>query len=166
MKGNLYLTGMMGCGKTSIGRKAAKKIGKRFWDIDVCIEKEAGSTITQIFEALGESGFRKMETDMLRRIAGEEQDAVISCGGGIVLADENIRMMKQSGAIVYIERDMEEIEEKVDIENRPALQGDRENIKKIFESRKQRYEESCDYKILNDDSIEKAVDSLIALLEQ
>lgn len=163
--GNVYLTGMMGCGKTAIGRKAAKKTERRFWDIDARIEKEAGSTITRIFEELGESGFRKMETDMLRRIAKEETNAIISCGGGIVLSDENIRLMKSSGTIVYIERDIAVIAGKVDIKNRPVLQRDRDNIKKVFESRKQRYESSCDHKLLNDATIEKAVDSLIALLK-
>ncbi len=165
MMGNIYLTGMMGCGKTAIGRKTARKTGRKFLDIDACIEKETGSTITHIFETLGEAAFRKMETGMLRRIAVKEKDAIVSCGGGIILSDENIALMKQSGVIIYIERDIEEIAGSVSIKNRPVLRQDRDNIKRVFESRRRRYESSCDSSIRNNASIEEAADLLIAQLK-
>lgn len=163
--GNIYLTGMMGCGKSAVGQAVAQKTKRKFFDIDACIERDEENEIPRIFEEQGESVFRRMETDMLRRIAQSEDNAIVSCGGGIVLADENIRLMRESGVIVYIERDIEEIAGRVDIKNRPVLKDDKSNIEKVFKERQARYESTCHYRILNDKKIGDAADSLITLLQ-
>ena len=163
--GNIYLTGMMGCGKSAVGRAVAQKTKRKFFDIDACIERDEEKEISRIFEEQGESVFRRMETDMLRRIVQSEDNAIVSCGGGIVLADENIRLMCESGVIVYIERDIEEIAGQVDIKNRPVLKDDKSNIEKVFKERRARYESTCHYRICNDKEIGDAADSLITLLQ-
>ena len=90
---NLVLIGMPGCGKSTIGKKTAKEIGKTFVDLDKEIEKEAKMTIPEIFERYGESRFREIEQEVCARIA-KEHGQVISCGGGIIKNAENMEKLQ------------------------------------------------------------------------
>ena len=83
MKDNIVLIGIMGCGKSSLGKQLAKRLSKTFVDMDAVIEKEAGMTITQMFETFGEPYFRDKETELCRRLS-KQTGLVISTGGGIV----------------------------------------------------------------------------------
>ena len=96
-KNNLYLIGFMGTGKSPIGRIIARNRSEMiFCEMDDMIEKHEGKTISDIFAELGEAYFRQVETDVLKEIA-DMDNAIVSCGGGVPLKDENIEIMKQSG---------------------------------------------------------------------
>ena len=81
---NIYLIGMMGAGKTSIGRIVAREVHCRFADTDRIIEETSGMTVSEIFEAEGEEGFRRRETEVLRSLS-EKRNRIVSTGGGIVI---------------------------------------------------------------------------------
>ncbi|MXW12647.1 MAG: shikimate kinase [Synechococcus sp. SB0668_bin_13] len=97
---NLYLVGMMGCGKSSTGKVLARKLGYRWLDADQVLETAAGRPIPALFAQEGEEGFREMETDVLRQI-GQWHSCVVSTGGGVVIRPANWGIMRQ-GVVVWL----------------------------------------------------------------
>jgi len=98
---NLYLVGMMGAGKSSVGRPLAQALGYRFVDSDTVIEQAAGRSIDEIFAREGEAGFRELETAVLQRIAGWHS-LVVATGGGVVTRPVNWGHMHQ-GVVVWLD---------------------------------------------------------------
>lgn len=157
--------GMMGSGKSAIGRELAKKLRMEFADVDAWIEKRQGRKISAIFEEDGEALFRRIETDTLAQIARRKTGTVVSCGGGIVLADENVRMMRDTGTVVLVRRDIETIIRSVDTKKRPLLKDGAENARRIFRERAARYEACCDLCIENNGTIAQAAEQVISKLK-
>jgi len=105
---NIALIGMPGCGKSTVGRRLAQRMGRPFADIDALIEAAAGKRIPEIFADDGESKFRLLET----RILGEEANKngiVIATGGGVVTRPENLDLLRQNSLIVYLKRELDEL---------------------------------------------------------
>lgn len=100
-RNNIYLVGMMGAGKTTVGKKLAKTIGRQFVDLDQIIEKGTGVPIATIFEIEGEAGFRQRESQALAQLAAEGNQ-VVATGGGVVLNPVNRACMTGSGIVVYL----------------------------------------------------------------
>jgi shikimate kinase len=98
----VYLVGFMGSGKTAVGRILAKRLGRRFVDLDREIASSAGQSIAAIFAAEGEDGFRKRESRALRRAAGM-RSAVVATGGGAVLLRDNVSLMRRTGTVVHLQ---------------------------------------------------------------
>ncbi|MFM7653720.1 MAG: shikimate kinase [Vulcanococcus sp.] len=98
---NVYLVGMMGCGKSSAGQHLAGQLGYRFLDADSSIEAVAGRSIPEIFASDGEAGFRDLEAAVLNQIAGWHS-LVVATGGGVVLRPENWGQMRQ-GVVVWLD---------------------------------------------------------------
>ncbi len=98
----IFLLGLSGSGKSTVGRILAERLGKPLFDIDALIEKEHGKRIATIFAQQGEEHFRALETTMLTQIVSTEQSAVIATGGGIVVQRENLTLMRQHGVCVYL----------------------------------------------------------------
>jgi shikimate dehydrogenase len=105
---NIALIGMPGCGKSTVGRILAQKMGRPFADIDRQIEAAAGKKIPQIFAEDGEETFRQMET---RVLAGEakKSGAVLATGGGVVTRPENLDLLRQNSIIIYLKRDLNDL---------------------------------------------------------
>ena len=99
--GNIFLVGLMGAGKTSVGRLLARHFGKVFYDSDQEIERRTGVKIPIIFEIEGESGFRAREEQVLRELAALT-NIVLATGGGAVLREENRHALKRNGTVVYL----------------------------------------------------------------
>jgi len=99
--GNIFLVGLMGAGKTSVGRRLARRLGKAFYDCDEEIERATGVKIPVIFDIEGEAGFRAREAKMLEELA-LRSDIVLATGGGAVLAAENRRLLAENGVVVYL----------------------------------------------------------------
>lgn len=149
---NIYLIGFMGAGKTTVAKELVKRLDARLVEMDQQIEKEQGIAITEIFEKYGESHFRDLETEFLRRLATEEQ-LVVSCGGGSVLRDENAALMKEQGCIILLSATPETIYGRVkNSTNRPILNGNMnvEYIRDLMEKRRERYEAVADVCIKTD----------------
>ena len=99
--GNIYLVGMMGAGKTTIGKLLARRLSRSFVDSDQRIEERTGVKIPVIFEIEGEQGFRRRESQVLEELA-KEPDLVVATGGGIVLSESNRACLTRSGLVVYL----------------------------------------------------------------
>lgn len=100
-KGNIYLVGMMGAGKTSVGKLLANRLGKRFFDSDQQIERHTGVPISLIFEIEGEAGFRRREAEIIRELVALE-NIVLATGGGAVLHPETRQRLNRTGTVVYL----------------------------------------------------------------
>lgn len=138
---NLVFTGFMGSGKTAAGKIVAKKLGRSFYDTDEMIEKDSGFSIREIFEKSGEDIFRQIESKIIKKVS-EFDNAVISCGGGVVLNPENIENLRKNGIVINLYASPEEIFERVKRNTcRPLLQckNPLEKIKKLLEERKSAY---------------------------
>jgi shikimate kinase len=98
---HVFLIGFMGAGKSTVGRILAERLGLPFIDLDVLIAESAGRSIVEIFDAEGEQGFRDRESEALAALANSPS-SVIACGGGVVLADENRRLLRERGVVVYL----------------------------------------------------------------
>ena len=140
---NLYLTGMMGSGKTSIGKVLALYTGLKFVDVDDLIAEDAGMTIPQIFEKEGEEGFRARERAALEKTA-QTPNLIVATGGGAILREENVDIMHRAGLILFIDRPVEHILEDIDFSGRPMLREGAESVRKIHEARYPLYRQRCD----------------------
>lgn len=149
---NIFLIGFMGCGKSTIARRLSQKLGMEQVEMDEQIVQEQGMPITEIFEKYGEEHFRDIETDLVKRLQ-QKNGVIVSCGGGAVLREENRRIMKDSGAIIWLTADPETIFERVKHSmNRPVLNG-RMNVEYITELMEQRcncYEAAADFMVSTD----------------
>ena len=152
---NIVLIGMPSSGKTSIGKEISIISGREFIDTDEIVEERSGKTIPEIFEEQGEKGFRVLEREAVRE-ASEKSDAVIACGGGAVLDEENIKNLKRNGIIVFIERETEQLS----TEGRP-LSSSRERIKEMEKERMPLYKKYADYTIKNDTTPVAAAETIL-----
>ncbi|TAL23865.1 MAG: shikimate kinase [Nitrospirae bacterium] len=141
---NIVLTGFMGTGKTEVGKLVAQKLGYKLIDVDSEIEKEKKMKITEIFKECGEPGFRKIESDVIRRLS-DMDNAVIPAGGGAVLRQENMDNFRRKGVIVCLAASPETILKRTGNDStRPLLQVDdpMKKIKELLELRKPYYEKA------------------------
>jgi len=143
---NIFLIGPMGAGKTTIGRHLATLLHKQFVDVDHEIEKRTGVTIHVIFEIEGEVGFRQRESTLVAELS-RDQDIVLATGGGAVLLEENRKVLKERGTVVYLQADIETLVERTRRDrNRPLLQTDnpRGKIEELLRQREPIYREVAD----------------------
>lgn len=146
MKSNIYLVGMMGAGKTTVGRQLAKRLGWRFVDVDHEIEAHAGVSIPTIFEHEGEAGFRKRETATIDELS-RDNALVIATGGGAVMSPDNRARLSASGFVVYLNVPVHVLFERTRRDrNRPLLQVDnpRARIESLHALRDPLYREIAD----------------------
>lgn len=156
---NLYLTGFMGCGKSTVARAFHALYGMPVVEMDERIEKEAGMPIPEIFRQKGEEAFRQMETELLDSLQSEK-GAVVSCGGGVVLRPENVERMKRSGTVIWLKASPEVILERVSRnDNRPVLKGKKTlpDIQALLEERRPAYESAASLVIDTDGKSARAI---------
>ena len=159
---NLYLTGMMGCGKSTLGRLLDGR-GGQFVDLDAQIERFTGLSIPRIFEREGEAGFRRIESEVLNWFSGL-RGLVVSTGGGIVTVARNVEVMRNTGVVCFVKRDIEDILKNLDVKGRPMLRGKAENARELYRKRMPAYEASADIIFCGKGSPERDADDLLAQL--
>ncbi|HEU5112125.1 MAG TPA: shikimate kinase [Acidimicrobiia bacterium] len=161
----LWLVGMMGTGKSSAGRLAAERLGVEFVDVDEAVASEVGMAISELWERLGEGEFRRIETAMIEQVAGTE--AVVSTGGGAVLAAANRRRMRDTGRVVWLRATPAVLDGRLDdAGDRPLLGGDSDRtntITRLLEERSRAYEDAADYEI---DTSPMSVEEVAMRIEQ
>lgn len=140
--GNIYLTGIMSCGKTVKGKRAARELGWKFVDTDEYVEKISGKSVKQLFDE-GEKVFRDWESKAILELS-QQKNLVVATGGGAILRDRNVSAMRLSGIVVMIERNIEDIIANVRTDTRPLLKDGADKLRSIYESRKDRYYSTCD----------------------
>ena len=118
----IFLTGMMGTGKTEVGQALAKSLKCTFLDLDHYLEKKTGKSIPEIFRTEGEEAFRKLERDIKHDPLPNTSDMVIATGGGFPLDERNREWMKSTGVVIWLQAEPQTILERVKMsENRPLL---------------------------------------------
>lgn len=155
---NIILIGMPGCGKTTIGKLLAEKLGRKFLDADAVLTENAGITIPEIFASEGEDGFRKRETNTLKEIC-KHSSLVIATGGGCVTRQENFDILRQNGIIVWLRRELAFLP----TDGRPLSQTN--DLNDMYRVRKPLYEAFADISINNTASPEDATQQLLELLQ-
>ncbi len=143
----VYLCGFMGCGKSTIGRQLAKKLGREFIDLDTYIEEREGMKISQIFEEKGEPYFRQKETEALSDIPSSV--GVIATGGGALLTDENAEIARKLGTVVYIDVPFEICYDRIKGDkSRPiAFNSTKEELLERYNSRHTLYSKHSDISV-------------------
>ena len=162
----IYLVGFMGSGKSTVGRALAGELGWNFSDLDEEIELRAKSTISRIFEMLGETAFREIETAALReRVQTVESGRpyVISLGGGALLKEENYDLVSNHGVTVWLDCPFSVIERRVAAETHRPLARDPNQLRDLFDVRRVGYARA-DYRIeVLDDDASSVVARILAL---
>ena len=122
----IFLIGYMGCGKSSLGRKIAKRADMRFVDMDSVIEEREGASVSDIFHYAGEEYFREKERELIEEVAAATDDVVVSTGGGVPAWRNNMERMNAIGQAVYLRRTAEQIASRLSPhgrQKRPKLRG-------------------------------------------
>lgn len=166
---NLVLCGMMGAGKSTIGVKIAELTGRRWYDTDGVISDRHGK-ISDIFEYYGEPHFRKLETEVVKELAGQD-NLVISTGGGLVLKSENNAVLQENGKIVFLRASLKTLNKRLVVDGtRPLLQASTESISdrlsRLLKERTPIYEHVADYIVDVDDKTPLEIAKEIVALTQ
>ncbi|MFY9467107.1 MAG: shikimate kinase [Lentibacter algarum] len=166
----IVLVGMMGAGKTAVGRALAAKIGAPFLDSDAEIVQAANMSIPEIFSRDGEPFFRARETEVIRRLLNADEKSILSTGGGAFLAEENRSLISDLGVSVFLEADLDLLWSRVGHKDtRPLLRtpNPRATLAEIFEARAPVYARA-DIKVTAQPeySIAQMADKVLAALHQ
>lgn len=149
---HIFLTGFMGTGKTTISGSLKELLHMDVIDMDQAIEDMEQMPIREIFAQKGETYFRQCETGFLRKLK-EKEGAIISCGGGVPLRNENVEAMKACGLVVLLTASPETIYERVkDSHNRPLLEQNKtpEYIRELLHKREPYYKRAADLEVTTD----------------
>jgi len=150
MRTNIALTGFMGAGKTAVGQLLAKKLDRKFIELDLVIEQKAGKSIPDIFQQDGEIAFRELEIGVTKEVA-KMKNVVIACGGGLVLNKINIDRLRESSRIAYLTASPRVILKRVSAEEgqRPLLEVDSPTltVRELLKFREPFYERAADITI-------------------
>ena len=157
---NVALIGMPSCGKTTIGRALADRLGKRFVDLDEEIVRAAGRSIPDLFAAEGEDGFRAREAEQTARFAREGRQ-VLSCGGGVVKRPENLRALRQNGVVLFIDRPLDALT----VGGGRPLSTSAEALKTMEAQRRPLYLAAADAVIPNETTVADAVAAALEALD-
>ena len=166
INGNLILIGLMGAGKTTLGKHIAQTLGRTFYDSDQEICVSSGVSIPTIFEMEGEQGFRNRESAMLKKLTAEK-NIVLSTGGGAVLREENRLCLRESGTVVYLHTLPEVLLERTRYDsNRPLLQVDNPlaKLQELYDARDRIYRETA-HIVIESENYQKTLNRLLQALQ-
>ncbi|MDO4378256.1 MAG: shikimate kinase [Erysipelotrichia bacterium] len=154
-KQNIVFIGMPTSGKTTIGKIISKQLKREFYDIDDIIVKKNNKEIVDIFHKNGEKVFREYEQQAVKEVY-RTNGAVISCGGGTILKEENVQMLKQNGLFIFLDRDLDKLQAG---KNRP-ITSSREQLEEIYQQRYGLYRQYADIVIKNNTTVAAAVEQI------
>jgi shikimate kinase len=157
--GNIYLIGMMGSGKSVTGEALASDLGWAFVDLDTEIEKKENRSIADIFARDGEAYFRGVETAVLKELSGRKKH-VFATGGGIILREENVRQMRETGRIILLQASAKTLWRRLQYAtNRPLLNKPDPygTLVQILADRESLYEKACYFSVMTDGKLAEDV---------
>ena len=164
---NIYLIGLMGSGKTTLGKILSKKLDKDFYDSDQVIEEKLGVNVPMIFEYEGEAGFREREKDILKDLVSK-QNIVLATGGGIILSESNRDLLAKNGIVIYLKSNQKDLILRMkNDKTRPLLKNGNVEliIKKLCQEREPLYEEIADFKVVTKNKrINEVVNEIVRII--
>ena len=163
IKKNIVLIGMPASGKSTVGKLLSKKINYEYYDADKYLERKENVKISTLFSEKGEEYFRNLETKYLRELS-QKNGIIISTGGGAVKREENMKILKEKGIIVFLSRKIEDIA-KENHEARPLLK-DINNIYKLYDERIELYKRYSDIIIENNGTLQEVTDRTAEEIEK
>lgn len=143
---HVVLVGLMGVGKSTVGRRLAKELGRPFADLDEQVELREGATIPRIFQDAGEERFRAVESEVLADLVARPSPLVLAAGGGVVTRPQNRAVLARSGAfVVWLRASPEFLARRTDTAHRPLLAGDAAaTLARLADERRHLYDEVAD----------------------
>ena len=159
----IWLIGMMGSGKSTVGRRLSEELDTSFMDSDAEVELASGMTVRELWERQGESALREAETEVVRRLAAEA-DGIVATGGGVVLDNRNVEAMRSSGTVVWLRADAAVLADRITGTARPLLDGGDTFtlLRTILDARTELYEEAAHAIVDTDEmSVEQTVRSIL-----
>lgn len=163
MRQHIFIIGMPGAGKTTLGKALAQKLEFDFYDLDQEIQNRTGKTIQNIIIYDGEESFRNHEYEVIRELVNHKP-SVIATGGGTVLSEDTVTLMRNNGIVVFVQRSVPAILDDLDLEIRPLVKESIEYIFRVYEERYPLYKQVSHIQIENENSVAEAVDAIIEAL--
>ena len=155
---NIVLIGMPGCGKSTLGKALAEKLGRPFVDADSYLEEREGKRIPELF-AVSETCFRDAEERTIKELS-QQEGLVIATGGGVVKRASNIDCLRQSGVILFIDRSPDDIVSDVEVGTRPLLAEGPKKVYVLYQERIAMYRESADIQIHNQGTLAEVLENI------
>ncbi len=163
----LVLVGMMGCGKTTVGRRLAARLQRPFLDADRELEERCGVSVATMFDLEGEAGFRKRESSLLRELV-DRPELVLATGGGVVLDPVNRQVLRDHALVIYLRASLPELWTRLrNDRHRPLLAtaNPRQRIAELLQMREPLYEDAAHLQVLTGrQPVERVVGDILALL--
>ena len=162
---HIFLVGMAGAGKTSLGRRLATNLNIPFVDTDQRVSEIMGMSVIEIFQSFGEAFFRNAESGVLMELVGKPP-CVVSTGGGLPTVQENVQLMQNLGVIIHVDRPLDQILSDIKMERRPTLAGgSHENVIDQYNERIGYYRACADYRLDNSRGFAVGLQTLTQLIE-
>lgn len=163
---HIFIIGMPGSGKSSLGKRVAKELNMPFVDTDVLVAQAAGGTVNDFFARYGEEAFRRAETNMLIALT-RARPMIISTGGGTVVNPVNRKIMRNWGTILLNDRPLEDILSDIKLDRRPTLRdGGIEAVRQVYEARYPIYHSAADLILRNDQGYHMAVYTMMRMIRE
>lgn len=153
---NIVLIGMPGSGKSSFGKRLARRLRCPLMDTDTMIVAKAGMSIPEIFARYGEDYFRDLESQCARE-ASEQQGVIISTGGGMILREANMETLRKTGTVFFIDRHPSLILRSTSLKDRPLVQDDQNKMFRLYEQRIHLYRRYADVTVCNNRTLNKRI---------
>ena len=154
---HIFLIGMQGCGKSSLGKRVARETGLPFADTDAIVAASGGGTVNDFFARYGEDVFRRAETGALVELT-RARPMIISTGGGSIMNPENRHIMRSWGSIVLIDRPLEDILSDIKLDRRPDLRdGGLAEVERVYREQIPVYRSLAAITVRNDRGYQMAV---------
>ena len=162
---HIFLVGMAGAGKTSLGRRLATNLNLPFIDTDQRVSEIMGMSVIEIFQSFGEAFFRNAESGVLMELVGKPP-CVVSTGGGLPTVQENVQLMQNLGIIIHVDRQLDQILSDIKMERRPTLiGGSHENVIDQYNERIGYYRACADYRLDNSHGFAVGLQTLTQMIE-
>ncbi len=165
----IFLIGFMGVGKSTVGKRLARKMGRSFLDTDQLIEEQFNCTISSFFEQYGEIHFRQVENQILKQLIAQEDHALVAVGGGLPCYHDNMQLMNEYGVTIYLYRPAKELFQRLrqNKEKRPLIvQKSDEELLKFIEQKLSEREQFYKKATIIANRHQQQTDDLIELLER